>query len=249
MLLLGPLPTHSHLESAALTSHRGWSVFLNTLSDRDLHDPSYVDEGFFTVKAGVPSRNGVRKHAIIDGPLVGASSSATAWSISERSGATINGLWDNGAMFVNPMVGENNHSFVVTLGIVSRTGPESTPGTTIRRTGYRELFNAMSGVMKTIDCSHSVINDQPVTLQPGWAASMDINDISPPPPVHEKIVILLTARNRAARWRALIGVSMLLLQHRGTPGARRTMLRSPGCCLRCAVEQTVLEDGLWWLIL
>jgi hypothetical protein len=64
-----------------LLSDKGWSVFLNTLSESD---PSHIDARFFTIIRGVPCRNGVYKRCIIDGPTFGPEN--PRWRQQEAAG-------------------------------------------------------------------------------------------------------------------------------------------------------------------
>lgn len=64
-LLLGNSFSKEYTETAVLISSRGWSIVLDIIDAADLSD---VSAGTFRVLQGVPSRRGIRKTRIIDGP-------------------------------------------------------------------------------------------------------------------------------------------------------------------------------------
>ena len=65
-LLLGHSYTESFVESAVLISGWGWSIFYDTV---DAIDPAHVSPDIMRVMPGVPSRQGLRKARILDGPI------------------------------------------------------------------------------------------------------------------------------------------------------------------------------------
>ena len=67
-LLMGGHKANLDYSSMSLLSSHGWSVFIGTYGTSD---PSLSDAGYITIYPGVPSRDGIRKHAIIDGPIQG----------------------------------------------------------------------------------------------------------------------------------------------------------------------------------
>ncbi|KAI4123400.1 MAG: hypothetical protein LQ347_006175, partial [Umbilicaria vellea] len=66
-LLLGHCYTQDYVKSAVLISGWGWSIFYNTV---DAIDPVDVSLDFLQVMPGVPSRQGLRKTRILDGPAI-----------------------------------------------------------------------------------------------------------------------------------------------------------------------------------
>lgn len=64
-LLLGNSFSKDYIEPAVLISSRGWSIVLDIVDAIDLND---VSTETFRVLQGVPSRRGIRKTRIIDGP-------------------------------------------------------------------------------------------------------------------------------------------------------------------------------------
>ena len=63
-LLLGHMFSMEYVATAVLVSAWGWSIFLDIIDAADPSDTSYT----IRVMAGVPSRRGVRRARIIDGP-------------------------------------------------------------------------------------------------------------------------------------------------------------------------------------
>ena len=64
-LLIGQVYSDDYSDSAVLISACGWSIFFDSV---DAVDPSNVSTDCMRVIRGVPSRNGLRKARIIDGP-------------------------------------------------------------------------------------------------------------------------------------------------------------------------------------
>lgn len=65
-LLLGNCYTEDSVGSAVLISGWGWSIFFDTF---DAIDPANVSQDTMRVMPGVPSRRGLRKARILDGPM------------------------------------------------------------------------------------------------------------------------------------------------------------------------------------
>lgn len=67
LLLVGHGAENLDRDSTALISDRGWSIYLSTLG-KTMPDPTFAGQGWVAIRKGVPVRNGVWKHGIIDGP-------------------------------------------------------------------------------------------------------------------------------------------------------------------------------------
>ena len=185
-----------------LLSDRGWSIYMNTFR---LPDPAYVEPGFFRIQLGVPVRNGVRKHNIIDGPATGLDSSR--WESQTTCGQSISLSCFEDVRFGNSQCGERHDSFLLNLRLVM-PGPASSLATITRRTGPGELNAALFITELTPSCDHRVKVQEEVTLPTGCAAVKGFGKLGyrtgklP----SERILICLTANNVAARWRALIAI-------------------------------------------
>ena len=113
-LLMGGHKANLDYDSMSLLSSHGWSVFISTYGTPD---PSLTDAGYITIYPGVPSRDGIRKHAINDGPLQGVSGGD--WPIIERPGMFTTLRCHKKFEFHNPLVGESSDGFLVNLRMVN----------------------------------------------------------------------------------------------------------------------------------
>lgn len=247
----------SNDSSPCLLSDRGWSIFLSSFLQptenqaTQIRDPSYVSSGFFIVQKGVPCRNGVRKHAIFDGPDKGRLADFE-WQRVDSGGDVASLRCADKVAYGRPLYGERRDSFVVTL----RFDSESHSRTYTRRAGYYELFTALWTVCKTKPCEHAYGTKDALTLPPGCSTvcsfgdqdglvddSTDLEFMD-----HERVVICLTAHSSAARWRALIAIA-----HSRVSGdldsSRRVLLRSSDCCFKCTVDQTSTSTEKWFVVL
>ncbi|KAL2043941.1 hypothetical protein N7G274_003461 [Stereocaulon virgatum] len=128
LLLFGHIVDVNHY-TTCLISDRGWSIYMNTFRTPD---PAFIDPGFFRIQPGVPVRNGVRKHAILDGPATGLDSSR--WNISNTSGQNISLSCFDNVVFGNNEHGERRDAFVLNLRLVMLEHPNANALLT-RRTG------------------------------------------------------------------------------------------------------------------
>lgn len=223
--------------SACLLSDSGWSLFVNTFSDAD---PMDIDPGHFTVVRGVPCRHGVRKSGIVDGPI--SQPLSKSWTAVEKAGdmATLRCITKAEQRPIQ--VGEQKDAFVLSLRLKSPDPPMKAPlgklPYCIKRTGYREYYQALLLTQRSRRCDHSPQQLQEIRLPPdsvtidGFYEGGDFSDI--------RITILLTARSRFARWRALVGIKYQ---------ERLVLLRGNDCCFACVVDQAASQPGKWLIIL
>ena len=218
----------------SLLSDRGWSIYLCTFGDAD---PSYVDPGAVAIVKGVPCRNGVRKHTVIDGPDHGHLG-GFSWEVVENSGEQARLRCMKTIGYGRPYCGERRDTFLVSLRLtIDRENVQFS-----RRTGYAELFCALWAVEKTRACDHPSHNDSSITLpQRCMTVSGMGNEIAAR--LTQRVIICLTAHNTAARWRALIVMANTRYH------SRRKLLRWRDCCFQCAIDQTASEKGDWFLVL
>ncbi|KAL9116338.1 MAG: hypothetical protein Q9187_007138 [Circinaria calcarea] len=218
-------------ETLSLISDQGWSMFLSTFGDRD---PNNTDAGFIVIKKGVPCRNGVWKHAVVDG-APSTHFRKTSWLLDKKFGEEATLHCATGDKFGPPLCGERRDSFVVNLRL--NTQDEGSQQT--RRTGYAELFSALWTVQKTDDCAHPQMKDERLTLAPGCATFSRCGDEGS---LHlgERVAICLTAHNKAARWKALIAIAKGRNWTKKYEDVRfqQVLLRGERCCFRCAINQT-----------
>lgn len=229
-----------------LLSDRGWSIYMNTFG---VPDPGYVDPGFFKIQLGVPVRNGVRKHIIIDGPATGLDSSR--WKSQTTCGNSISLSCFDDVKFGPSQYGERHDVFLLNLRLVM---PESIRSLAIitRRTGLRELNAAIWMAELTSSCDHQVTAREEATLPTGCAAVKgfgNLGDGGEKSLPSERILICLTANNIAARWRALIATKSETKLTKPSELCPAVLLRKSDCCLKCAITQVVTRPGNWFLVL
>lgn len=231
------------LQSVSLVSDRGWSVYLCTFGTAD---PSFIEPGSIKIEKGVPSKGGIRKHKVIDGPI---GQFDTGWGFQEvfRSQASL--LSPKDITQGRPLCGERADSFVVSLRVV-RQAHQSTADSTdeVRRTGYRELAWALWMVTKASACQHSPRIPKDLDLPVGCAGvagfwEWDATDLD------ERAVIALTANCPAARWRALVAAARGRYRSSSSSLLKHVLLRGPDCCIECALNQALIKDGRVLLIL
>src|SRR5579871_723170 len=150
--------------------------------------------GCVVIKKGVPCRNGVWKHKIVDGyetfrfgsflPVTRLGS-----EIVGMSGDTVSLSCAIPVEFGLPLIGERGDSFVVSLRLNSVQDV-----TTRDRTGYNRLAAAIWTVQKTRPCPHgsgSGLRDK-VVLDPGCTAVASIS-VTADLTQYGSVIIFLTA--------------------------------------------------------
>ncbi|KAL9118437.1 MAG: hypothetical protein Q9187_005019 [Circinaria calcarea] len=238
--------------STCLVSDHGWSIFLSTFGHAD---PSFTDSGYFVIKKGVPCRNEVRKHSIIDGPI---GVWGDEWKIVHAAGTEESLRCANAVRYDRPFCGEQQGSFLVTLRFSTETAPNTETrriglkgrvegNLETRRSGYRELFGALWGVQHTQSCHH---NSSAITLPLSCVSvagfgDLDMSDLKE----SARIFVCLTAHNSCARWRALLAIHTRASIFPTMKGIDQILLRGEDCCFECAVNQAVVRTGYWFLIL
>ncbi|KAF2189321.1 hypothetical protein K469DRAFT_563022, partial [Zopfia rhizophila CBS 207.26] len=205
------------------------------------------EPGRVCIKRGVPCRNNVWKHAVIDGinytPTRGIQSDQKIYRAGESPRMTCSSYID----FDRPLVGESGDSFVVSLRMrvwASANPDKSADSYGIHRSGYYDLSTARWRARNTKACLHVRREGDAVTLDPGCVALSHVDGSVGH--VHAKVFILLTARNTPARWRALVNYTALTTENYDP---LHIMLRGDDCCFRCAVDQVITLPGSWYLIL
>jgi hypothetical protein len=254
------------LRFPSLLSNRGWSIFLASFlqsggnEGTQMRDPMYVGQGFCVVQRGVPSRNGVRKHAVVDGPDKGRLDDFD-WQREEEAGMTATLRCANTIFCRRPLYGERRDNFVVTLRLCSEFEEKGKIFT--RRTGYAELFSALWTARRSTPCPHhhhSLSKDEHhgFELPPGCSTvssfgdqeNLVLDDEAEGDEFldNQRVVICLTANNTIARWRALIAIAHSRL-NRSLSKSRNVLLRGSDCCLKCVIDQTAAFPGKWFIVL
>lgn len=226
--------------STCLVSDRGWSVFLSTFGDAD---PWFTDAGYVVVRKGIPCPG--------DG-------FGKKWQMVHTAGQKECLRCLDAVYPSKPLCDDRHGSFLVNLRLnsekpgrtyVKRTGRQEDrrKETEIRRTGYRELFAALWGVQRTKGCQHE---SSKLTLPPSCVSVSSFGDLELSK-LKEKarVYICLTAHNSCARWRALLAVHMNAYMFTPFVAIKQVMLRGEDCCFQCAVKQTLVLAGHWFLVL
>jgi hypothetical protein len=185
---------------------------------------------------------------VIDGPRVG---DYRDWQLEASSGDSVALSCAATVSHGTPLVGERGDSWVVNLRLQTALGSSPGPSSSyaVRRTGYRELANALWKTHKSKSCQHHPRLGETVVLEPGIAAVSGFGDFDQIK-VYGDVVICLTACGTAARWRALISLAQQI-RSRGI-GYPVIMLRRKDCCFACVIKQTLKHanpDDIWCIIL
>jgi len=226
-------------KSTVLVSSRGWSVYLNSISDVD---PSYTERSVVVVQRGVPFRGQVCKHYVVDGPQ---SRENLPLNVLFRSGEKIDLGSAKPTATMRPIIGEKPDSFVV--GLIIRDHNARGEFLVSRFSGYREFCAAIWGTHVTKPCDHPKLARKVWKLPPDCLAITGENtDCSGE---EERVIVCLTSGNAAARWRALVSLASTR-DRAGEYGAQKpTMVRRDDCCCDCAVKQCLKWQGQCYLVL
>lgn len=220
-------------EMTCLVSDHGWSVFLSTFGEAD---PTYVHPGYVSIVPGVPCRNGIRKSGIVDGPRNAGCN--MAWETVESAGESSTLRCINKIEQSRTLLGERRDMFTVSIRLTpSITDKMGGYKERDRLSGFREFHKRLWLVQKARRCQHANQHSQILQLSPG---TVTVRGYDEGQATGTKVVAFLTARNRAARWRAVIGAR--------SPD-RRALLRGDDCCFACILDQAALEPGPWAVIL
>lgn len=246
-------------DSTCLISDHGWSIFLSTFGDAD---PSFTDAGHVVIGKGVPCRNGVWKHAIIDGPPSGYDDSG--WKICQTAGTEESLRCAKIVQYSRPFCGDRHGSFMVNLRFSTEFASDVSTDQEIeasmsgwnrtnhgeydtRRSGYRELFASLWGVERTQPCQHE---SSSITLPLSCASVSGFGELQMTNLRDTaRVFICLTAHSTSARWCALLAIHMNLFVFPANKGIDQILLRGEDCCFQCAVNQTLVRTGHWSLVL
>ena len=173
------------------------------------------------------------------------------WHIQHHSGSEVRLLCHSRMRFGKAFCGERGDAFVLSLRLHDTDATGAVIADSVRRSGYNELYNALWRSVRTSPCPHGSTASKTMTLPPGCVAFSGFGDhgISlqgAGPEFQARIHICLTAGNRAARWRALTAIAAT---QEAADKFVPVLLRAANCCLTCAVEQALVKEGVWFLVL
>jgi hypothetical protein len=194
------------------------------------------------IKRGIPWRNGVWRHRVIDAPV--SSIDQAPWRMEGECGDMAVLTCVAPAKIGKWMVGERGDSFVVSLHLqtLAQSLGEGLASDVIRRTGYCQLWTSLFKIGKTKSCQHRTLLGEKVMLEPGWTTFSGFGFLGTIE--FGKLNICLTAGSGAARWNALISI----IENRSRE-TQSILLRGADCCFSCAVRQASAEEGDWFLVL
>ncbi len=249
---------HEDSECLLLCSDFGWSVFLDTIGDKD---PAEVKPHLVHIQRGVPTnaRTNERKLQIIDGRNVTFElprvyripPEKKMWCIPKTVAKVTrrSEYWTTLA-----------RQFELSLGLLVEPSPDSEllqfgiQASGIEhwmacRTMHRQIWETFL----TPSCQHEpeVIPKTPLNLGPdalallGWSTAGEAVGSGPYP---QRVVIFLTRGDARLRWLAVGNAT----EGSGAPepqDKREAMLRTADCCDKCALEHVSSLPGRWTLIL
>ena len=240
-----------------LSSDFGWSVFLDTVGDKD---PGVIRPELVHVKRGTPtnSKTKERKLRILDGRSHGPARMPSTYLLlrgleySPRLAARVH-LSSGRQEYWTSRTQEFEASVYLSVEPSPewRQHPGVSPWQQVIRYGtmHESLWNTHS----TPYCDHPRVSEpKPTKLGPDAVALMgstyssesdaqnETHELYP-----ERIIIYLTRGDARIRWLAIENAAFA----RGNPLYREVMLRTDGCCDACALEHTASLPGRWTLIL
>jgi hypothetical protein len=214
----------------SLVSNWGWSMWMSSFS-RD-HDPFAITPGILIVRQGVPSCNGERRNAVMDGPVQGPSGISTR--PHEGDGEQITWRCTIDAEFKHPLISVREDHFVVSVRSVVEGRPFCR--------GYRELHRIRWNAWTVPACNHDC--NTPVVLSAEVATVKELGMLEMrtfQDPRTLRVYILLVRGNPAARWFAMAG---------GLTLGRNIVLAGHQNCLPCILDSVCGGDGesIWFVV-
>lgn len=205
-----------------------------------------------TIRRGVPWIRGIWKHRVVDAPVPSTIKHFDHTPLGPGNAIQLRCLVP---MRFGPLLcGENGDCFVVSRKVyildASAIQMESRiPGAAeelaVTRIGYRQLYLASLLSKKTDPCKHGDSSTDKTLLGTGCIAAAGIGTAVTNRDLDELLMIFLTAKDKGARWAALVAC------YRAAPVERNqfVMVRSNHCCLPCAIDQAQADATVRKLIL
>jgi hypothetical protein len=231
MLLGLRMDDDPYLDTVALLSNRGWSVYFDTFRDAD---PAQVDIINLRVRRGVPMRNSIRKRGIIDGPRSGLDSDPGD-ELHQPDFIRLNS--GNKVERLPLLCAERKDYFSVSHRLQSASGT----GLLLRRTGFRECHRAIWATTRAESCLHPISTDHKIALPPNTRVVDGFPSLKELQALGEKFIVFPTAGHATARWLALLAVA--------GGSTANILLRSANCCLSCVMVQAAVAEHRCYIVL
>lgn len=151
--------------------------------------------------------------------------------------------------FARPLCGERGDHFLVSVRLIQ----EHNNHRTTRKSGYREMYSAVTMASRTTKCNHTGFERMdagfPLPLGTCATAVQADGDIAAAFEGSRIVICLPSTSNAAAgKWRSLLAAAYygdgLTLS-----SSCQSILRTRDCCGPCAIQQTLLQPAKCVLIL
>jgi len=237
----------------SLCSDFGWSVYLDTIGDKD---PASSRPELVRIQKGTPtnSRTGERKFKIRDGPGVRFIEYPDEYPLTR--GPEYLPRLSVRVLSRKVYWSSRSQEFEATVYFSLEPSPEwqqRMRDTVVTAcddiAGYRGMNDKLWLTHSTSPCGHpvQVRFETPIKLGPDAVAligySSAFEAIEPCP---ERVLIFLTRSDPRIRWLAIAANARSLPRD---PFHRSVMLRTMNCCDECALEHVASLPGRWSLIL
>jgi len=256
-LMIGETELNIHVgtgEGLFLFSHHGWSLFYNTIGDKD---PGKVNCELLSIKRGVPTstRTNERKYQISDAPRIRPKGQIRAPMIIDNRDSYL-------PRCVSPVVkrtecySSRGRGFLLTIRYdIDESGTRLRAGEEAKFSiyaSYAEFHKGLWGVVKTLACPHPKDSNKPVKLDLGVTTAKGFPWASGEVNGDPRICISLVKSDPRARWLTINGIvenDKKDLDELHDALGRRVMLRCDDCCEDCAVQAASMMNGKWLVIL
>ncbi|KAI9706957.1 MAG: hypothetical protein M1820_004544 [Bogoriella megaspora] len=235
-LLPGKPGYSTHEYGRCLSSGYGWSVFLDTLWDKD---PITVRPGRIWIQKGVPYRDGSYARAMVDGPNT-FETNCPEFKVRERFNDEFRPRCEIDVDPARYMVALRDDCFFVSRRL--RIGGRSK----FCCIGYNEMAACRFTGHLVPSCDH--VGEDLAKLDRGMVTLEGfIKTISEVP--FERLNFLLTSGNPDARWLGLLGLSEYAAEWRHDSKPWRIMIKGPQTCMSCCIQYATAMSDYTFLIL
>lgn len=164
---------------------------------------------------------------------------------SHLPGTSISLSASNNPSFGPSYCGERGDTFIISIRIAMQERKLAS----VRRTGFRELFTGAWCVIHAQKCNHPSLrrNDQQVLT--GGCGAVTVHADEDPWQWPNKVMVCLTAFNKAAGWRALVALALYRDKYSKEEEKVKILLRDRACCFNCVIDQASLFAEKCFVIL